>query len=106
MARIVKIELDSQQNIKVIVDDVLKKTITRESRETNAMEIYESLDCDFENQYEIAPIQVRGQESEATYDVLKAFYGLYEVIINDINGIFAKKTLDISNQDNEPKEDD
>lgn len=96
MAREVKIELDEQMTIKVIVDATVKKEITKDDRQINALEIYESLDCDFENNYDLIPIQEKGSLSEAVYDVLQTFYDLYKDIIDEVNDIIQKKETEVS----------
>ena len=104
MAREVKIELDDQLNIKVIVDNVVKKEIPKEDRQINALEIYESIDCDYENQYELAPIQEKGSLLEAVYDTLKTFYDLYKDIITEVNEIIIEKTHKTVEENNQIEE--
>ncbi len=105
MAKEIRIELDEQLSIKVTVGDILKKEIKKENREINALEIYETLDFDYETNYELIPIQEQGTTNDAVYDVLKTFYDLYQDIINEVNEIIAKKTVEISEQ-GKPLEED
>jgi len=93
MEREVKIVLDEHSNIKVIIDDTVKKEITKENRQINALEIFDSLDIDYKNRYELVPIQEKDSLPDAIYDVLQTFYDLYKEIISEINGIIAKKLL-------------
>jgi hypothetical protein len=98
MVREVKIELDDELTIKVIVDDVVKKEIIKDDRQITSLMIYESLDCDYESKYELVPIQEKGSLSDAIYDVLKTFYDLYDEIIDEVNEIIAKETSETIEQ--------
>lgn len=91
MEREVKIMLDKELSINIYVNDELTLKITKDKREVDSKKIYESLKIDYENTYNLCPIQEKGDVSDAEYYVLKTFYDLYEEIIKEINIIIVKK---------------